>query len=85
MLLIPQLWDCSKFEGSNRVNKHQRLFNHHNGSAINGLAVSADGQLLVSGAENGTISTYKYVLILLFKRERFLVNMFIDLWPHLRL
>ena len=54
-----QLWDCSKFEGSNLANKAHRLFNHHNGSALNSLAVSADGHLLISGAENGSICVYK--------------------------
>ena len=54
-----RLWDCSKFEGSNLANKAHRLFNHHGGSALNSLAVSADGQLLISGAENGTICVYR--------------------------
>lgn len=54
-----RLWDCSKFEGSNLANKAHRMFSHHSGSPLNSLAVSADGETLASGAENGTICIYR--------------------------
>ena len=39
--------------------KAHKMFNNHGTSSVNSLAVSADGQIIVSGAENGTIAAYK--------------------------
>jgi hypothetical protein len=54
-----QLWDCSKFEGSNLANKAHRLYSNNSGSPLTCLAVDARGDLLASGAENGSVCIYK--------------------------
>ena len=45
--------------GPDLANRSYQLFNHHNGAPINSLAVSADGQIMVSGSENGTITAFR--------------------------
>ena len=65
-----------KFEGSNLANKAHKLFNNNSGFPLTCMAVDAKGDLLATGAENGSISIFRFAPMTLATDDLYSLNCF---------